>query len=635
MMAQMTQTATIALLPRRAARRSEAHVAANRRRAIERYRILDTLPEPDFDAVATLAAKVCETPFAAISFIDGERQWFKAQCGLGVRETPISQSFCAHTIRQDDILLVADAAGDPRFAVNPLVTGAPHFRFYAGMPVRAADGTPIAALCVLDDRPRPGGLSETQRMTLTVLARQVEAQLDLRRAVIERDAHAEEQRAMARELRHVAEHDPLTGLPNRTLFDARLADALRGADATRSRTALMLVDVDHFKQVNDSLGHDAGDALLCSFANRLRSMVRANDTVARLGGDEFAVLLAGIDRDEELAAVIRSLDDRLRQPVRHAGRTVDCRASIGIAIYPDHAGTAEGLVKCSDLALAAAKAERGRAIVFRSEMAQDFHREGRLLALVRAAVEDDRIVPFYQPKIDLGSGALVGFEALVRRVGGGGAAESPDMFAAAFADRELSAEIGRRMVARVCADMRAWSDARIAFGHVAINSCAADFAGNDLAERLLAAIGEHGLRPDLFELEVTEGVFLGRSAHHVARALEKLGASGMRIALDDFGTGYASLTHLKQFPVDVLKIDRSFVAGLGHDADDAAIVRALIGLGRSLGIETVAEGIETPEQAAFVRAHGCTLGQGFLYGAAHPARDIPAMIAGFATKAVA
>ena len=612
----------------------DERVAAMRRRAIAQYRILDTLPEANFDAVAALAGKVCNTPFAAISFIDDDRQWFKAQYGLGVCETPIGQSFCAHAIRRKDIFLVPDARIDPRFSSNPLVTGSPYLRFYAGAPIRAADGTPIAALCVMSDQPRQEGLCDTQRTTLAVLAQQVEAQLALRLAVIERNVHVEQQRAMALKLRHEAEHDPLTGLLNRRLFNTCLKNALIESDETNTKAALMLFDIDHFKQLNDSLGHDIGDVLLCSFARRLRSIVRSGDTVARLGGDEFAVILTGIDRKEELTAVLRSLNDRLREPLRHAGRMIECRASIGVAIYPDDASTARCLVKHSDLALAVAKEERGRAITFHPQMAEEFRQRERLLELAREAIANDRIMPFYQPKIDLWTGALVGFEALVRRVDGEDPEASSDMFAAAFEDRELSAEIGRRMLADVCADMRGWSNARIDFGHVAINSCAADFAGNGFAEQLLGTIEQYGLKPCQFELEVTEDVFLGRRAHHVARALDKLSASGLRIALDDFGTGYASLTHLKQFPVNVLKIDRSFVSGIGCNADDAAIVRALIGLGKSLGIATVAEGIETQQQAAFVRGHGCTFGQGFLYGEARPANDVPAMLAAFARKSV-
>lgn len=591
-----------------------------RQKAIEHYQILDTLPEPDFDDIAALAAKLCETSFAAISFIDEKRQWFKAEWGLGIRETPIEQSFCAHAIQQDDIFLVGNASTDPVFAANPLVTGVPHVRFYAGMPIRAADGTPIAALCVIDPEQRPDGISDAQRMTLKVLARQIEAQLNLRRAVLDRDQRADE-------LHHVANHDALTGLPNRKLFGSRLNDALRSTDVYGARTALLMIDVDHFKQINDSLGHDAGDALLCSFAKRLHAMVRDTDTMSRLGGDEFALVLTGINRDEELAAVIQSITERLRQPIVHGGRTIECRATIGVALYPEHADTLEELIKCSDLALAVGKIGRGCTTTFRPEMAADFKRGAQLMAMARAAIDSGQLVPHYQPKIDLHSGKLSGFEALVRWE------EAPDrsllaeMFGMAFTDRELSFAIGQQMLTRVCGDIRSWIDAGVDFGHVAINSSAADFAGNDYAERLLGTLEGYCIDPNLLELEVTEEVFLGRGAHHVLRALEMLSARGMTIALDDFGTGYASLSHLKQYPVDVLKIDRSFVSGVVNDTGDAAIVGALISLGQSLNIDTVAEGIETAEQAAFVRAHGCSYGQGYLYAKAQPACDVPALIA--------
>ncbi len=625
-------------LPLRKDRRDRAKlrsISSKRRRAIEQYRILDTPPEPDFDDLAELAAELFGTSFAAISFIDADRQWFKAQRGLAIRETSIERSICAQTIRQDDIFLVEDASADPVFATNPLVVHPPHFRFYAGMRIRAADGTPIATLCVMDPRERPGGISDVQRMTLRILARQVEAQLNLRRARIDRDQRAVELRTVSGKLLHAANHDGLTGLPNRLLFSSRLTDALRNADVSGLRTALLLINVDHLKQINDELGLDAGDAMLCGFADRLQGLVRSTDSVSRLGGDEFALVLTGINRDEDLSAVIQSLAARLREPISYDGRMVECRATIGIAMYPEHAANPEDLMKCSDRALAVGKVGRNCAVTFRPEMAADFERGAQLASLARTAIESGQIAPYYQPKIDLRSGKLSGFEALVRWEEAEDRTVLPEMFAAAFADRELSAAIGEQVLRRVCSDMRSWTDDRIDFGHVAINSCAADFAGNNYAERLLASLKHYDLDPSLLELEITEGIFLGHGAQYVARALDLLNARGMRIALDDFGTGYASLSHLKQFPVHVLKIDRSFISGIGKNPDDAAIVEALISLGQSLHIETVAEGIETVEQAAFVRTRGCSIGQGFLYARAQPASNVPDMIAQFAAQEAA
>ncbi|TPG14677.1 EAL domain-containing protein [Sphingomonas koreensis] len=612
------------------ARSSLGRTRSRRRAAIARYEILDSEAEADFDNITTLIARICGTQSAAISFIDGNRQWFKARCGIDHSETPVAVSFCAHAIRTPGILLVNDAQLDPRFAQNPLVTGPPYLRFYAGMPIIAADGTPIASLCVFDPAPRSDGLTELEETGLRVLASQVHSLLELRRSTLDKRAQAASKSALSKELRHAANHDVLTGLPRRGVFQRRLRTAMRDAERHNMRVALVLVDIDHFKQINDSLGHDVGDVMLRSFASRMRATVRKADTVARLGGDEFAVVLPGIRRTEQVAAFVRSLNDRFHEPVEHNGRMVDCRASIGVAIYPDHARTPDRLTKCSDLALAEAKRSRGRAETFRPSMAAEFERDTRMLAVAREGIEEQRIVAHYQPKIDLRSGRLVGFEALVRCDRRDDAPILPEMFALAFAERELAVAISRQMIARVLDDMRQWVNRGVAFGHVAINACSADFQADDFAEGLLAGIDSHGLQPGMMELEITEGVFLGRGAHHVGRALALLSRSGMRIALDDFGTGYASLTHLKQFPVNILKIDRSFVDGIGKNADDTAIVRAVIGLGNSLGIETVAEGIETVAQAGFVKAHGCDVGQGFLYSAAQPAACVPGLITRFA-----
>lgn len=604
-------------------------VRLQRRNAIAQYQILDSAPESHFDDIVSLTASIIGTQTAAISFIDDTRQWFKARCGLRAQETPISASFCSHTIEVGALFVIKDALQDPRFAANPLVTGPPHIRFYAGMRILAGDGTPIAALCVIDPEPRPKGLSAIEETTLRTLAVQVEALLELRRLVIEREAQIEAQSQLTEQLRHLAEHDDLTGLPRRDLFYKCLTKAMRDAERTGTQAALLFVDVDHFKQINDSLGHDAGDALLCGFAQRLRDTMRRADTAARLGGDEFGLILGGIDRQEQIDNVVLSLNQRLQEPVRHRGRMIVCKASIGVAIYPDHATDAKGLMKCADLALGEAKLSRGRAEIFRPRLMEEFDRQAQMLSVARQGLETGRIVVHYQPKIDLRTNALVGFEALVRCQTNDNVIIMPDNFAQAFDDRELAVGISRKMISAVLDDIREWADRGLVFGHVAINTGAADFRSDTFAETLLEEIELRGLAPHMIELEVTEGVFLGRGSQHVARALMVLSDAGMRIALDDFGTGYASLAHLKEFRVDVLKIDRSFISGIGTNFDDTAIVRAVIGLGESLGIATVAEGIETEAQADFVRMQGCDIGQGFLFGHARPAEFVPVMIKRF------
>lgn len=602
--------------------------------SLSRYQILDTPREASFDAISKLASEICNTPFAAISFAETERQWFKSQVGLKIRESPLARSFCAQAISQKEPLIIEDAICDPRFCEIEYVATAPGLRFYAGIQLRSSEGIALGVLCVLDVVPRPEGLSAAQTSALQVLASQVEAQLELRRAVNERDAQVLTLRRVTKKLRYVAGHDSLTSLPNRAFFGEKLHRAIKISLRDDAPIALMLIDVDHFKQINDSLGHDTGDALLRKFAANLASVVRSSDVVARIGGDEFAVLLNDADTGS-ITALLASLNGRLNKPLRHRGRLIECRASIGIAQCPRDGITAEALTKCSDLALASAKTTRGSAVIFEPHLRDDFDERQRSVASVREALDAGELLPFYQPKVAFATGAVVGFEALMRRELNGSFVSLPEVFDPGFLDKALLAQIRTRLTNQILDDVAMWKRTGVQFGHVAINSCAADFAYDDFGENLVQELERRHLSPNLIELEVTEGVFVGRGAPHVARALKVLCEAGMRIALDDFGTGFASLTHLKQFPVDVLKIDRSFVAGIGKSADDAAIVRAVIGLGKNLGIETVAEGIEALEQAAFVQQYGCDVGQGYLFGPAVPACDVPKLTLGNVKHAAA
>lgn len=587
-----------------------------RQRALARYAILDTPPEDEFSELAKLAAEVFNAPFAAISFIESDRQWFKAGVGIDIRETPIDQSFCQYAIRTEQPFIVTDARLDPKFAGNVLVTSAPDIRFYAGMRVLANDGTAIGALCVFDDKPRSQGISKLERKTLKVLARQVQSLLELRRSLLEQEREVAHKEMLAHELRHVADHDPLTGLPHRGPFQARLNRIPYLASDCTDRIALVVVDIDHFKQVNDALGHDVGDAVLRSLAKKLREVIREGDIVARLGGDEFGILMYGVTNSQELTEIVASLKNRLQQSVKYNGREIEYHISVGISTYPDQAKTAGELAKYSDLALAAAKSARSRVVHFDPSMAIEFEREASMLSLARKGLADGRIVPFYQPKIDLRTNRVVGFEALARYVQNTKTILLPKMFSHAFNDLQLARDLGKVILKRVLDDIAAWNDSGMEELTVAINTSAADFSGDDFAECLIAELAARKLNPNQIEIEVTEGVFLGRGAHHVLRALRSLHIHGVRIALDDFGTGYGCLTHLKQFPIDIIKIDRSFVAGIGKNPDDTSIVKALICLGQSLGIQTIAEGIETAAQKDFVQRHGCDMAQGFLFGRA-------------------
>jgi diguanylate cyclase (GGDEF)-like protein/PAS domain S-box-containing protein len=437
---------------------------------------------------------------------------------------------------------------------------------------------------------------------------------DVHRIVVTLRDITERQEADDR-IRWIATHDGLTKLPNRELFQETLRSLLVEAAATGEQLGLVLFDVDDFKLVNDTRGHAVGDAVLRSLADQLRQCMAPGDAVARLGGDEFALVLRRITGTEDVRRRMQSLLSTLDEAILDEGFGLSCSLSGGASLYPQHGTDANDLLKHADTALYSAKAhQRSGIMIFEQEMHLQVQHRTKMLQLARTAIDQDLIVPFYQPKIDLRTGEIDGFEALLRWRDERGFIHLPGSIAAAFEDPRLASAISERMFTLVLQDIRGWLDRGVSFGQIALNASAAEFRHNDFAERLLRLLRNTDIPPTCLELEVTESVFLGRGAEYVERALQLLSKAGMGIALDDFGTGYASLTHLRQFPVSCIKIDRSFISNLQDEKEDAAIVQAVLQLGRGLGIKVVAEGIETRQQATYLAAHHCEIGQGFLLG---------------------
>ncbi|CAN7308259.1 EAL domain-containing protein [Bosea sp. LjRoot90] len=421
-----------------------------------------------------------------------------------------------------------------------------------------------------------------------------------------------------------ATHDALTGLPNRLLFGERLQQGLARMARKGGVVGLFLIDLDDFKSINDTLGHDAGDALLIQAAARLAAAIGPEDFVARLGGDEFIVLSAERLTTMQALAKGERLIEVLRQPCEHAGQTIATRASLGIAFAPEHDRDAVELMKDADLALYRAKANgRNMAIVYEPAMRAAMARRVAVCQGLAGALKEERILPFYQPQVALDTGRIIGFEALARWRHAERGIIPAAAFQEGFQDAEIANGISDAIIAAAVSDLRRWLDAGLDVGHVHVNLAASVFRDPALPERLLSQLAAAGVPADRFGVEVTETVLLTRDADEAERTLKTLRAAGLRVALDDFGTGYASLTHLKRFPVDALKIDRGFVSHVAERSDDAAIVRALIRLAADLGLDVIAEGVETAEQEAFLREHGCRFAQGYRYAKPAPAGRVP------------
>ncbi len=437
-------------------------------------------------------------------------------------------------------------------------------------------------------------------------------------------ADVTEARRAESQLRHRAAHDVLTDLPNRTLLSERIRAALAGGPPTARRsTALLFLDLDHFKLVNDSRGHDAGDTLLKEIGSRLRHVIRPQDTVARIGGDEFAVLCE--DVDEELAlAIAGRLRDALSAPVEIGGPRVYVDASIGIALSPPH--DADALLRFADVAMYEAKASgRGRIRVFDASLAVIGERRLVVMNALREALDKDSLSLHYQPVVDVATGRLVGVEALLRWTDDDLGPVSPVEVVAAADAMGLSSALDRWVVERACAEMAAMRHQCPPGLDLAVNVSARSFAASGLDDIFVAATAESGWPASNLILEVTESAIM-TDAPSAVTLLHRLKARGARIAIDDFGTGYSSLAYLKRLPVSIVKIDRSFIDQVTTDADSGAIVTSIIQMSSALGLVVVAEGIETADQAEMMRNLGCSVGQGHYWSPAVPAADLARVV---------
>ena len=677
----------------------------------------------DVGSLLQLARSLFDVPTVLLSLVERHRQIFAARLGLDVCETGRNVSFCAHALERNDALLVPDARLDPRFCDNPLVTGEPHIRFYAGHPLITPAGHTIGTLCLLDAKPRQTFTAD-DRANLKGLADLVLDKLEMRRlerarqdgqtrferiaatspdgiicandqseitfwnAAASRLFGFSEQEALGRRidlivpdrmrgghgaglarvaaggeprlvgtvvelpalrkdgsefpielslsmwregervsfgsisrdisgrranedrLHRLAHLDSLTELPNRMVLRQRLEEVVgRGAEAS-----LIAVDLDGFKEINDTLGHSAGDALLKLVAARLLACARPHDTVARLGGDEFALLLPSVGDPLAAAEMADCVIASLSEPFLVDGETVHIAASAGLAMFPAHGEHAEDLLASADLALYQAKNEGRHCRRFftpalrRSAVAK----RNQELELQRAVAEGE-LELFYQPQVRAADARLVGAEALLRWRHPERGLISPVAFLPNLEGGRLAGQVGEWVVRTACRQTAAWRTAGLTDFRMGVNLFGVQFRTGDLAATVRDALTESALPPSALELEITENIIL-RHDDAMITPLKELRDEGVGIAFDDYGTGYASLSQLKRYPLTRLKIDQSFVRHMCDSEEDAAIVRAVILLGRSFGLAVIAEGVETHEQRKMLIAEGCEELQGYLFG---------------------
>jgi len=421
---------------------------------------------------------------------------------------------------------------------------------------------------------------------------------------------------MSARMAYLAKHDSLTDLPNRILLKDRLIHTMALAHRHQQSMAVLFLDVDRFKNINDSLGHAMGDLLLQSVAQRLVACVRSSDTVSRQGGDEFVVLLSEASNAQDAGISAQKMLIAVSKPHKIDQHDVSVTASIGIATYPDDGTEAETLMKHADFALLHAKdSGRNNYQFFKPDMNVRALERQSLETGLRHALERHEFALHYQPEINLETGAIVGVEALIRWRHPERGLVPPKQFIPVAEECGFIVPISQWVLREGCRQARAWQDAGFAPISIAINISAVELRGKDFVAEVQATLAETGLDPRCLVLELTE-TFLMQDSPHTLAVLQVLKDLGVHLALDDFGTGYSSLSYLRRFPIDTLKIDRSFVSNLTTDDNDASIVSAVINMGKSLHMRVVAEGVETREQLQFLREHGCPEGQGYYFS--HP-----------------
>jgi diguanylate cyclase len=590
------------------------------------YEILDTPPEVIFDELVRMAASICETPIALVSLLDGQRQWFKAKVGLEAQETPQDIAFCAHAIQGTDLFVVPDAQHDKRFLSNPLVTGDPGIRFYAGAPLLTADGTALGTLCVIDTKPRE--LSSEKREALRLLSRHVMAQLELRRRIAELSREskqrAQETTALLKEqqkhIERLSHYNSQTGLANRELFLQRLSRELDVSMQRGNKAALFVIELQRFDLLTEALGPSGMDTLLNEAARRV--CAHANDAclAAHVRDERLALFRPNVTTATAAALFVETeLLPRLTLPHRIGEHEIRPTFKIGIALTPIDGSNADTLLSAAKAALVTAKAQDAALAFASPEIATRVAGALTLEAKLRRALDCNQFVLHYQPKLNSRTGRVTGVEALlrwndphgsVRADDGHDALVPPARFVPLLEETGLIVPVGMWVIRQAAQDLADWRKRGIDIPRVAVNVSPMQLREKDFLTAIRHILDLH--THPVIDIEITEALLMDQKGPGV-RHLWELRSAGVQVAIDDFGTGYSSLQYLARLPVDVLKIDRSFIRAMSRLPTHMAIVTNIIALAQGLGFATVAEGVETEEQSNLLRALRCDEMQGYLF----------------------
>lgn len=578
-----------------------------RLRELHSLDILDTAFEERFDRYTGLLASLFDFPICLVSLVDDDRQWFKSARGLDIRETERDVSFCAHALAHSEAFVVPDTRADPRFMNNPLVTGDPFIRFYAGAVIHSPQGLPLGTLCLLDREPR--AFNERDCKHLRQFADLVEHEL----------AYNHELKKIREAAESAALTDALTGLTNHHLFEDRVEQMVQLALVKKNLHFTVLhINVVDFLRVNRSLGREAGDALLRELAQRLRELCPTDGAVSRLHADHFSMVAPQTDDESEsLDLLISRLARALSRPFFVSDHEQFLRLRIGVSSYHDSRDTVEGMLENAATAAARSAGEllgTGVSVHFHDcGMDDSLKRCFELETLLRSGLEHEQFHLVFQPVFDIASGRAVSLETLIRWQEPTHGNIAPDEFIPLAEATGLIVPIGQWVLGEALRQYREWQDLGLKPLPIHVNLSARELERPDFINHVSELLTNNRIPGEALCLEITETALLNNMETNVAKMLE-LTRLGVSFYIDDFGKGYSSLQYVRQLPATALKIDRSFVNRVTEDPGDATIARAIIALGQTLGIIVIAEGVETEEQLEFLRAAGCDQAQGYLYG---------------------